>query len=280
MNSELMNFALFPELLWINHKQDPAKSSDPSSVPLTVKKYRRKRKIHAILIVNRGMSRRLEKPAAEFRKLLRVFHQSANIICYLSREQKDSPAHQLLETLRVLDADLRSLLTTEVDNEKVDIIERSIQDHIANVDITAIAPALGVDLAGPPPSGESLPQIIVEFTALTDIIEKLKAFPIPPRLSEEEVKLLDLEETIKRLEADVKEKEDFVRRLQAEKMTLRTENIKLKNELPNIRERIEAKAQKMAQLQTLTGEVSENRVALEEVCAIVKAQGPVSVPKK
>jgi predicted nucleic acid-binding Zn-ribbon protein len=84
--------------------------------------------------------------------------------------------------------------------------------------------------------------------------------------------VLNLQEMIKKLEADLKEKEDFIRRLQTEKMTLRSENIKLKNDLPDIKSAVAVKVQRMSGLQKQITEVVEHRTALEEICAVVSAK--------
>jgi chromosome segregation ATPase len=138
--------------------------------------------------------------------------------------------------------------------------------------VPALVEALGLKLDAGAAEGEELPPIVIEMTALKTTVDELKAFPLPPRLSQDEVMVLNLQEMIKKLEADLKEKEDFIRRLQTEKMTLRSENIKLKNDLPDIKSAVAVKVQRMSGLQKQITEVVEHRTALEEICAVVSAK--------
>lgn len=94
------------------------------------------------------MSRRVEAPARAFREFLRGFRVSLTHL--MSMFQSDEVAARfakLRPILDVLDEDLRMLLRSKGNNEKVTVINTCLDEHVNGVDLTEIADFLKSEIS-------------------------------------------------------------------------------------------------------------------------------------
>ena len=113
---------------------------------------------------------------------------------------------------------------------------------------------------------------------LATSLDQLKKFQPPPILDEDQVMIMKLNKKIEDLEKQLKEKDDRIKALNAEKIQLKTANIRFKNENAalvkqdeDMQKRLRISQNRLQDLPTLKG-------GLEEIAAIVNAPPRTAEP--
>lgn len=102
--------------------------------------------------------------------------------------------------------------------------------------------------------------------------KSMKTFEVPPILTAEQVEILKLKERIDKLEKSLKEKDDKIRTLQADKMNFRRENINFKNENSELKRQCEAYEKRIRVLQNKVEEVPAMKNGLECIFSILRTE--------
>ncbi|OHS95193.1 hypothetical protein TRFO_02125 [Tritrichomonas foetus] len=114
---------------------------------------------------------------------------------------------------------------------------------------------------------DSLEKYIAAFQ-INKAVKSLKAFVVPPKMTEEQAEIKRLNETIKKLNATIKEQKDQISKLQQEKMTFKRENIQLKKENEVYKQQNDDLVKRNNQMNNRLSELPAMRNALEGIAKL------------